>query len=163
DFSHDPADLPRLLDATMDYDIAIVSRFYAGKLSIVNWPLSRLILSLAAAVYARIITGLKLWDSTTGYKCFRREVLENLPLDKVKSEGYSFQIDLNFRASRLGYRVGEVPIVFTDRSVGGSKMSKKIVFEAIWRVWQLRFSAFGEDLGYLLRGKKRPQPGKGNG
>jgi dolichol-phosphate mannosyltransferase len=160
DFSHDPADLPRLLDATKNYDIAIGSRFYAGKLSIVNWPLSRLILSLAASIYVRIITGLKLWDSTTGFKCFRRKPLEHLPLDKVKSEGYSFQIEMNFRATRLGFRVGEVPIVFTDRTVGGSKMSRRIVFEAIWRVWQLRFAALAEDLSYLLRAKRRPMPGK---
>jgi dolichol-phosphate mannosyltransferase len=160
DFSHDPADLPRLLEATKDFDIAIGSRFYAGKLSIVNWPLSRLILSLAASVYVRVITGLKLWDSTTGFKCFRRKVLEHLPLDKVKSEGYSFQIEMNFRAVRMGFKVGEVPIVFTDRTEGGSKMSKRIIFEAIWRVWQLRFAAIREDLGYLLLGKHRPMPGR---
>lgn len=160
DFSHDPADLPRLLEAAREYDIAIGSRFYAGKLSIVNWPISRLILSLAASIYVRVITGLKLWDSTTGFKCFRREVLEHLPLDNIGSEGYSFQIEMNFRAVRLGYKVGEVPIVFTDRTEGGSKMSKKIVLEAIWRVWQFRFAALGEDLGYMLRGKRRPMPGK---
>jgi len=161
DFSHDPKDLPRLLDATKEFDIAIGSRFYAGKLSIVNWPLSRLILSLAATVYARVITGLKLWDCTTGFKCFRRKVLEHLPLDKVKSEGYSFQIEMNFRATRMGFKVGEIPIVFTDRTQGGSKMSKRIVFEAIWRVWQLRWAGAMEDLGYLVRGKRRPKPGKG--
>lgn len=160
DFSHDPNDLPRLLEGTKEYDIVIGSRFYAGKLSIVNWPLSRLILSLMASIYVRIITGMKLWDSTTGYKCFRRQVLENLPLDRVKSEGYSFQIEMNFRAARMGYRVGEVPIIFADRTEGGSKMSRKIVFEAIWRVWQLRFSAFVEDCGYFFRGKKRSIPGK---
>jgi dolichol-phosphate mannosyltransferase len=159
DFSHDPADLPKLLAATDKFDIAIGSRFYAGKLSIVNWPLSRLILSLAASIYVRVIVGMKLWDSTTGYKCFKRQVLADLPLDKVKSEGYSFQIEMNFRAQRMGYRVGEVPIVFTDRTAGGSKMSKRIVREAIWRVWQLRFAAIGEDLGYMIRGKKRPMPG----
>jgi dolichol-phosphate mannosyltransferase len=160
DFSHDPKELPVLLENTEKFDIVIGSRFYAGRLSIVNWPLSRLILSLAASIYVRVITGLKLWDSTTGYKCFKRIVLENLPLDKVKSEGYSFQIDLNFRASRMGFKVGEVPIVFADRTEGGSKMSKKIIFEAIWRVWQLRFSAIMEDLGYFFRGKRRPMPGK---
>jgi len=163
DFSHDPADLPKLLEATKEFDIAIGSRFYAGRLSIVNWPLSRLMLSMAATIYARIITGMKLWDCTTGFKCFRREVLENLPLDKVKSEGYSFQIEMNFRAHRLGYKVGEVPIVFTDRTVGGSKMSRKIVIEAIWRVWQFRLSAMMEDIGYFLRGKRRPMPGKNRG
>ncbi len=160
DFSHDPTDLARLLEATKDFDIALGSRFYAGRLSIVNWPLSRLILSMAASVYVVMISGLKMWDTTTGFKCFRREVLEHLPLDKVKSEGYSFQIDLNFRATRMGFKVGEIPIVFTDRTLGGSKMSKKIVFEAIWRVWQLRFAAIGEDLSYFFRGKRRPQPGK---
>lgn len=159
DFSHDPKDLSRLLDATQNVDIAIGSRFYAGRLSIVNWPLSRLILSLMASIYVRVITGMKLWDSTTGYKCFRRDVLADLPLDKVKSEGYSFQIEMNFRAIRLGYKVGEVPIIFADRTEGGSKMSKKIVFEAIWRVWQLRFAAMGESMGYFFRGKKRPRPG----
>jgi dolichol-phosphate mannosyltransferase len=163
DFSHDPADLPRLLDATRAFDVAIGSRFYAGRLSIVNWPLSRLILSLAATIYARVITGLKLWDCTTGFKCFRRDVLAHLPLDKVKSEGYSFQIEMNFRAVRLGYKVGEVPIVFTDRTLGGSKMSKRIVREAIWRVWQLRFAAIGEDMGYMFKGKNRPMPGRDRG
>jgi len=141
DFSHDPKDLPRLLAATKNFDFAIGSRFYAGKISIVNWPLSRLILSLMTSIYVRIVTGLKLWDSTTGFKCFRREVLENLPLENIKSEGYSFQIDLNVRATRLGYRVGEIPITFIDRTKCGSKMSKKIIFEAIWRVWQLRFTS----------------------
>ena len=160
DFSHDPKDLPRLLEATEDYDIAIGSRFYAGRLSIVNWPLSRLILSMAASLYVRVVIGIPLWDCTTGFKCFKRDVLAHLPLDKVKSEGYSFQIDLNFRATRLGYRVGEIPIVFSDRAEGGSKMSKKIVFEAIWRVWQLRMAALGEDMGYFFRGRRRPMPGK---
>ncbi len=162
DFSHDPKDLPRLLEATKEFDIAIGSRFYAGKLSIVNWPLSRLILSMAASLYVRVIIGIPLWDCTTGYKCFRRKVLEHLPLHKVKSEGYSFQIDLNFRATRMGFKVGEIPIIFADRAEGGSKMSKKIVFEAIWRVWQLRLAALGEDLGYFFRGKRRPMPGKSN-
>jgi len=160
DFSHAPAALPRLFEATKEHDIAIGSRFYAGRLSIVNWPVSRLVLSLAASIYARVITGMRLWDSTTGFKCFNRKVLENLPLDEVKSEGYSFQIEMNFRAKRLGYTVGEIPIVFHDRTEGGSKMSKKIVFEAIWRVWQLRFAALWQDVGYLLQGKRRPQPGK---
>lgn len=160
DFSHDPADLPRLLDATGGFDIAIGSRFFAGRLSIVNWPLSRLMLSLAASIYVRLITGMRLWDSTTGYKCFRREVLENLPLNQIKSEGYSFQIEMNFRATRLGYKVGEIPIIFADRTEGGSKMSKKIVLEAIWRVWQFRLAALFEDLGYLLRRKPRPMPGR---
>ena len=160
DFSHDPKDLPRLLEATKEFDIAIGSRFYKGRLSIINWPLSRLILSMAASLYVRIIIGMPLWDCTTGFKCFKRKVLENLPLDKVRSEGYSFQIDLNFRAKRMGFSVGEVPIVFSDRIEGGSKMSKKIVFEAIWRVWQLRFNGIREDLGYMCLGKRRPQPGK---
>jgi dolichol-phosphate mannosyltransferase len=160
DFSHDPADLPKLLDAAKEYDIAIGSRFYAGKLSIVNWPLSRLILSLAASLYVRIVVGMKQWDTTTGFKCFRRQVLADLPLDRIKSEGYSFQIEMNFRAIRMGYRVVEVPIVFMDRTAGGSKMSKRIVREAIWRVWQLRFAAIGEDLSYMIRGKRRPMPGK---
>ena len=103
---------------------------------------------------------MKLWDCTTGYKCFRRDVLKHLPLDKVKSKGYSFQIEMNFRAARMGYKVGEVPIVFTDRTLGGSKMSKRIVREAIWRVWQLRFAAMSEDLSYAIRGRKRQMPGK---
>lgn len=160
DFSHDPKDLPRLLEATKEFDIAIGSRFYAGRLSIVNWPLSRLILSMAASLYVRVIIGIPLWDCTTGFKCFRRKVLEHLPLDIVRSEGYSFQIDLNYRATRMGFRVGEIPIIFADRAEGGSKMSKKIVFEAIWRVWQLRWNGLMEDLGYFFKGKRRPMPGK---
>ena len=103
-----------------------------------NWPLSRLILSVGANLYAAWVTGLPLKDCTGGYKCFRRETLERLPLDRVKSDGYSFQIELNYHAHRRGMRVREIPIVFTDRIVGESKMSKRIIWEATWMVWRLR-------------------------
>ncbi len=139
DFSHDPKDIPKLVDKVKsgDADVAIGSRYSAG-ISIINWPLSRLILSYSANVYARIITGLPIFDTTAGFKCLHRKVLESINLVRVKSNGYAFQIEIHFRAWKLGFRIKEVSIIFRERKSGVSKMSKKIVLEAIWRVWSLK-------------------------
>ena len=136
DFSHDPKFLPTLLAAADDADLAIGSRYKRG-VNVINWPMSRLLLSWFANLYVRAITGLPQTDATSGFKCFRREVLVTLPLDRVRSNGYAFQIEMNFRAWRKGFRLVEVPIVFTDRVEGSSKMNKAIVREAIWMVWWL--------------------------
>jgi dolichol-phosphate mannosyltransferase len=139
DFSHDPAHLPQFLDALEGADLVLGSRYRNGRVTVVNWPVGRLLLSYAANVYARVVTGLRLFDSTGGFKCFRREVLETVALDAVKSSGYAFQIEMNFRAWKKGFRIVEIPIVFVDRTEGESKMSKKIVREAVWMVWRLRW------------------------
>ena len=112
---------------------------YKNGISVVNWPLRRLILSLLASLYVRIILGLSVHDCTSGFKCFNRRVLESIDLSKVKSDGYSFQIEMNFRAQREGLKIGEVPIIFNDRRAGHSKMNSKIVYEALLLVWKLRF------------------------
>jgi dolichol-phosphate mannosyltransferase len=139
DFSHDPAHLPQFLEAIGGADLVLGSRYRNGRVTVVNWPVGRLLLSFAANVYARAITGLQLFDSTAGFKCFRREVLQAIELDAVKSSGYAFQIEVNFRAWKKGFRLVEIPIVFVDRTEGESKMSKKIVREAVWMVWRLRW------------------------
>jgi dolichol-phosphate mannosyltransferase len=140
DFSHDPKYLPQLLRAIEEADLVIGSRYRTG-VNVINWPISRLLLSLGANQYARWITGLPLTDSTGGFKCFRRRVLESLDLERVRSNGYSFQIEMSFRAWKKGFRLSEIPIVFTDRVEGQSKMNKRIVREAIWMVWWLRLQA----------------------
>jgi dolichol-phosphate mannosyltransferase len=144
DHSHDPKYLPDLLRAAEnDFDLVIGSRYVSG-VNVINWPMSRLLLSWFANKYARAVTGLPLSDSTAGFKCFRREVLEAIDFDKVGSTGYAFQIEMDFRAWKKGFEVGEIPIVFVDRTEGESKMSKAIVREAVWRVWALRLrSIFG--------------------
>lgn len=139
DFSHDPAHLPEFLRTIEHTDLVLGSRYRDGKVTVVNWPISRLLLSYAANIYARAITGLQLFDATGGFKCFRRRVLETIDLDDVRSNGYAFQIEVSFRAFRKGFRIQEIPIVFTDRTEGESKMSKRIVREAIWMVWRLRW------------------------
>ena len=141
DFSHDPGHLPQFLQAIGDADLVLGSRYRNGKVTVVNWPISRLMLSYGANVYARAITGLPLWDSTGGFKCFRRKVLEAIDLKDVRSNGYAFQIEMSFRAWRRRFRIVEIPIVFVDRTEGESKMSKRIVREAIWMVWRLRWWA----------------------
>lgn len=137
DFSHDPAFLPRFLVAIEDADLVLGSRYATG-VNVINWPISRLLLSLGANLYARWITGLPLSDSTGGFKCFRREVLAAIDFSKVRSNGYAFQIEMSFRAWKKGFRLKEIPIIFHDRVEGQSKMSKRIVREAIWMVWWLR-------------------------
>jgi dolichol-phosphate mannosyltransferase len=141
DFSHDPAHIPAFLEAIEGADVVLGSRYRHGKVTVVNWPMSRLMLSYSANAYARAVTGLQLWDSTGGFKCFRREVLEAIDLTAVRSNGYAFQIEMSFRAWKRGFRIIEIPIVFTDRSEGESKMSKRIVREAVWMVWRLRWWA----------------------
>jgi len=115
----------------------IDSRYIVG-VNVINWPLSRLILSIGANKYTRIVTGMPINDCTGGFKCFRREVLESINLDKIDSDGYSFQIEMNFKAWKKGFRVLEIPIIFTDRIAGNSKMNKKLIREAIWVVWKLK-------------------------
>jgi dolichol-phosphate mannosyltransferase len=138
DFSHDPKMLMKLLAKAEECDLVIGSRYISG-VNVVNWPLRRLILSYSANLYTRIITGLPVKDATAGFKCYRRAVLESFDLDLIKSNGYSFQIETNFLAWKHGFRICEVPIVFTDRREGISKMSNHIVFEAAWMVWKLKF------------------------
>ena len=139
DFSHDPAHLPDFLRAIGRTDVVLGSRYRQGKVTVVNWPISRLILSYFANVYARAVTGLPVWDATGGFKCFRREVLEAIDLSKVRSNGYAFQIEMSYRAWKRGFQLVEIPIVFVDRTEGQSKMSRAIVREAIWMVWRLRW------------------------
>ena len=141
DFSHDPAHLPDFLHAIQAADLVIGSRYREGKVTIVNWPISRLLLSYFANVYARFVTGLPVWDTTAGFKCFRRSVLEAIDLKKVVSNGYGFQIEMHFRVWKKGFRIVEIPIVFVDRTEGQSKMSKAIVREAFLMVWRLRWWA----------------------
>lgn len=137
DFSHDPNAIGEFLHHVEDADVVLGSRYLHG-VTVVNWPLSRLILSYSANMYTRIITGLPLADSTGGFKCFRRRALESIPLDRVRSEGYSFQIEMSFRLWKKGFRIKEIPIVFVDRRAGVSKMSRKIIWEAAGLVWRLR-------------------------
>ena len=139
DFSHDPAHLPQFIEAIQDHDVVLGSRYLEGRVTVVNWPMGRLLLSYYANVYSRFVTGLPVADSTSGYKAFRRQVLERVALERVESEGYAFQIEMSFRAWKLGFRICEIPIVFVDRTLGESKMSKKIIREAVWKVWKLRF------------------------
>lgn len=141
DFSHDPKHLPEFLAAIGDADLVLGSRYLERRVTVVNWPMTRLLLSYFANVYARVVTGLKLWDATGGFKCFRRSVLEGIDLEAVRSNGYGFQIEMSFRAWRRGFRIKEIPIVFVDRTVGDSKMSGAIVREAIGMVWRLRAQA----------------------
>lgn len=141
DFSHDPVHLPQFMEALERYDLVLGSRYLEGRVTVVNWPIARLLLSYFANTYARIVTGVPLWDATGGFKAFRREVLEGVSLDRVESEGYSFQIELSLRAWKKGFTIGEIPIVFVDRTIGESKMSNRIIREAVWRVWKLRFLA----------------------
>jgi dolichol-phosphate mannosyltransferase len=137
DFSHDPEEIPNFLEAIKTCDLVIGSRYKCG-VNVINWPLMRLVLSVGANKYTQIITGLPIKDCTGGYKCFRRKVLQAIDLDKVDSDGYSFQIEMNFKAWKKGFKICEIPIVFMDRVVGSSKMSKRIIREAIWMVWKLK-------------------------
>lgn len=141
DFSHDPKHLPEFLVAAEDADLVLGSRYLDGRVTVVNWPMPRLVLSYSANIYARVVTGLKVCDATGGFKCFRRRVLEAIDLDAVHSNGYAFQIEMSLRAARKGFRIKEIPIVFVDRSEGESKMSGAIIREAVWMVWRLRLKA----------------------
>jgi len=139
DFSHDPREIPNMLKAIQQADLILGSRYING-VRVVNWPLSRLFLSKGASYYVRIITGLPVHDPTGGFKCFRRRVLEAIELDRVRSNGYAFQIEMSYNAWMKGFRVREIPITFADRYAGQSKMSGHIVREALWMVWSLAFS-----------------------
>ncbi len=140
DFSHDPADVPRLVEAARDADLVLGSRYVAGG-RVENWGLARRVVSAGGSLYARVLLGVGIRDLTGGFKCFRREVLEAIDLDAVSSRGYAFQIETTYRTLRAGFRVVEVPITFADREHGGSKMSRGIVLEAIWKVPALRLRA----------------------
>jgi len=141
DFSHDPKYLPAMLAAVAEHDLALGSRYVPGG-GTVNWGLGRKLISRGGSLYARLILGLTARDLTGGFKCFRREVLEAIELSTVQCTGYAFQIELTYRASRRGFRILEVPITFVDRRVGHSKMSRRIVLEAVRKVWSIRFSGF---------------------
>jgi dolichol-phosphate mannosyltransferase len=140
DFSHDPASIPGFLEAIKNCDVVLGSRYLRG-VTVVNWPLSRLILSYSANLYTRVVTGLPVHDATGGFKCFRRRALEGVDLDGVGSDGYSFQIEMSFKCWKKGFCIKEIPITFVDRRVGTSKMSHKIIWEAVWLVWKLRFQS----------------------
>ncbi len=140
DLSHNPDDIPRLLKAAEKAHFVIGSRYVKG-VNVINWPLQRLIMSYTASVYSRLVTGMPYTDQTAGFAAIRREVLEKINLNRIRSNGYSFQIEIKFKTHRRGFRIVEVPIVFTEREQGSSKMNKKIVLEAIWRVWRLRLGA----------------------
>lgn len=137
DFSHDPAMIPKFIAEITTCDVVIGSRYISG-INVVNWPMSRLLLSYFANIYTRVVTGMTIRDTTSGYKCFRREVLERIDLDRVRSDGYAFQIEMNFRCWRKGYRMREIPIIFVDRRSGTSKLSRGVINEAVWIVWWLR-------------------------
>lgn len=139
DLSHPPDRLPRFIERADLCDVVIGSRYVGNRVAVVNWPLSRLMLSLFGSLYARIITRLPVSDATGGFNCWRADVLEAIGLDGIRSNGYAFQIELKLRAWRKGFELCEMPVIFTERGAGESKMSKKIVREAVWRVWQLRF------------------------
>ena len=139
DFSHDPGHIPEFLEAAQNADLVLGARYLGGRVTVVNWPMTRLLLSYFANIYARVVTGLRVCDSTGGFKCFHRRVLEAIDLTAVHSNGYAFQIEMSFRAWRKGFRIREIPIVFVDRTDGVSKMSGAIVREAVWVVWRLRW------------------------
>ena len=139
DFSHDPDALPEFIEMAMEFDVVLGSRYVDGRVTVINWPMSRLLISYFGSRYARIVTGLPVRDATGGFNCWRREVLEALDFDRIESNGYTFQIELKLRAWRGGFSMTEIPIIFAERDSGESKMSKKIMREAIWKVWKLRF------------------------
>ncbi|HED37292.1 MAG TPA: polyprenol monophosphomannose synthase [Ignavibacteria bacterium] len=140
DYSHNPEEIKNFLTAIKHCDLVLGSRYKTG-VNVVNWPIKRLLLSYFANGYTRYITGMPICDATGGFKCFRREVLEAIDLDKISSNGYAFQIEMTFKAWKKGYKVTEIPIIFYDRVKGTSKMSKKIVHEAVFIVWKLRFKS----------------------
>jgi dolichol-phosphate mannosyltransferase len=137
DFSHSPKEIPNFLKKIQECDLVLGSRYIRG-VRVLNWPMRRLLLSFSANVYTQIITGLPVRDATGGFKCFKREVLEAINLDKVKSNGYAFQIEMSFKAWKKGFRLAEIPIIFLDRRSGVSKMSRRIVYEAVFMLWTLR-------------------------
>lgn len=141
DFSHNPDYLPDFIEAAKDADLVIGSRYIGGTVNVVNWPMSRLILSYCGNIAARLIAGVKVMDCTGGFKCFRVSTLRALDLDKVASSGYSFQVEMNYYVQKKGLKIKEIPIIFKDRELGESKMSSKIVKEALALLWKLRFKS----------------------
>ena len=139
DLSHPADKIPAMIELSRKHPVVVGSRYIGRRVNVVNWPITRLIISVFGSIYARVITRLPVMDATGGFNCWRREVLEAVDLDRVESNGYAFQIELKLRAWRKGFRPVEIPIVFTERETGDSKMSKKIVLEAVWKVWKLRF------------------------
>lgn len=144
DLSHDPKDIPRFLEKMETHDLVIGSRYLTG-VNVINWPLSRLLLSLFANWYTRGITQMPVKDCTSGFKCFRREVLESIDLDQISSDGYSFQIEMTYKAWKNNFKIHELPIIFVDRTKGSSKMTRKVMREAAWVVWKLRLSKYPDD------------------
>lgn len=140
DYSHDPKEIPRFLDYMKEADLVIGSRYISG-INVVNWPMTRLLLSYFANIYTRCITGMPVKDATGGFKCFRADVLRKIDLTKIRSNGYAFQIEINYKAWKTGARIKEVPIIFIDRRSGVSKMSKDIIYEAAYIVWKLKVSS----------------------
>ncbi len=143
DFSHDPKEIPNFLEEIKNYDLVIGSRYTKG-VNVVNWPLSRLLLSYFANKYTSVITGMDIKDATGGFKCFRAETLRKINLKKIKTNGYGFQIEMNFRSWKNGAKIKEIPIIFIDRRSGTSKMNKDIIYEAVFLVWKLRFGIYTE-------------------
>ena len=143
DFSHDPSDLVRLYRTCSEdgADLAIGSRYISG-VNVVNWPLSRVLMSYVASIYVRMITGMRIMDTTAGFKCYKKEVLEKIRLDKIKSVGYGFQIEMKFKTWKMGYKIVEIPIIFTDRKLGASKMSGGIFNEALWGVLRMKIRSY---------------------
>lgn len=139
DISHPPDALPRFIEAARDHDVVIGSRYVGGRVNVLNWPMSRLFISVFGSWYARTITRMPVRDATGGFNCWHRKVLDVVDLGRVRSNGYAFQIELKFRAWAKGFSLIEIPILFTERDTGDSKMSKRIVREAVWRVWWLKF------------------------
>jgi len=138
DMSHDPREIPQMVELLSEYDLVLGSRYCNGVINVVRWPIRRLIISYGANKYTRLVTGLPISDATGGFKCWNRKTLEAIDLDSVQSRGYSFQIEMTFRAWRSGFRIKEIPIIFNDRTVGESKMTKSIMFEATFMVWKLK-------------------------
>lgn len=141
DLSHNPDDIPKFLEAIPEHDLVIGSRYISG-VNVINWPLSRLLLSLGANWYSRLITGLPIKDCTSGFRCFKREVLESIDLERISSDGYSFQIEMAFKVWKKDFKILEIPIIFIDRTKGDSKMTRKVMREAAWVVWKLRILSF---------------------
>ena len=139
DFSHPPEKIPTMIQLAGEHPVVVGSRYVGRRVNVVNWPITRLMISVFGSIYARMITRVPVMDATGGFNCWRREVLEAVALDRIESNGYTFQIELKLRAWRKGFQPLEVPIVFTERETGESKMSKRIVLEAVWKVWKLRF------------------------
>ena len=157
DFSHAPSDLPRLLSACRDegYDVAVGSRYVTG-VNVVNWPMGRVLMSYFASKYVRMVTGIDVHDTTAGFVCYRRQVLETLELDKIRFKGYAFQIEMKFTAHKCGFRIKEVPVIFVNRELGTSKMSGGIFSEALFGVMRLRWDGW-----FRKYPKASPAPSRG--